>query len=126
MDCRVLTTGILDREQRVEHVQQQGRVSDLQVAQDGSVAGLQITEAMDSTDFALGPVNPWIPAREPAGEGNIREGLSRCPFFALERWRLSRPAVLGQTGPVHHCTHSPRRVRRISAVSLSRSMGLTA
>ena len=39
MDCRVLTTGILDPEQRVEHVQQQGRAGDLQAARDGSVSG---------------------------------------------------------------------------------------
>ena len=36
MDWRVLTTGILDPEQRVEHVQQQGRADDLQAARDGS------------------------------------------------------------------------------------------
>jgi len=39
MDCRVLTTGILDPEQWVEHVQQQGRTGDLQAARDGSVSG---------------------------------------------------------------------------------------
>ena len=39
MDWRVLTTGILDPEQRVEHVQQQGRAGDLQAARDGSVPG---------------------------------------------------------------------------------------
>jgi len=42
MDCRVLTTGILDPEQRVEHVQRQVQAGDLQAAQDGSaVAGLE-------------------------------------------------------------------------------------
>jgi hypothetical protein len=41
MDWRVLTTGILDHEQRVEHVQQQGRADDLQAARDGKRAGIQ-------------------------------------------------------------------------------------
>ena len=42
MDWRVLTTGILDPEQRVEHVQRQVQADDLQAAQDGSaVAGLE-------------------------------------------------------------------------------------
>jgi hypothetical protein len=39
MDCRVLTIGLLDPEQRVEHVRQQGRFGDLQTARDGSVSG---------------------------------------------------------------------------------------
>ena len=39
MDCRVLTTGVLDSEQRAEQVQQQGRARDLQAARDGSVSG---------------------------------------------------------------------------------------
>jgi hypothetical protein len=42
MDCRVLTTGILDPEQWVEHVQRQVQAGDLQAAQNGSaVAGLE-------------------------------------------------------------------------------------
>jgi len=67
------------------------------VGADGRPRELHIREAMESTDFARGPVNPLIPARQPAGEGNSREGLSRCPYFALERWTISRPAVLGST-----------------------------
>jgi mannose-6-phosphate isomerase len=67
------------------------------VGADGRPRALHIPEALESTDFARGPVNPLIPARQSAGEGNIRERLSRCSYFALDRWRLSRPAVLGRT-----------------------------
>ncbi|MFO0949693.1 MAG: mannose-6-phosphate isomerase, partial [Isosphaeraceae bacterium] len=27
--------------------------------------------------------------------GNVREGLSACPYFALERWTLRQPEDLG-------------------------------
>ena len=67
------------------------------VGADGRPRELHLREALESTDFTRGPVNPLIPARESAGEGNIRERLSRCSYFALDRWRLSRPASLGHT-----------------------------
>jgi mannose-6-phosphate isomerase len=65
------------------------------VGADGRPRALHVREALESTDFARGPVNPLIPALETTSEGNVHERLSRCPYFALDRWRLSRPAVLG-------------------------------
>jgi len=67
------------------------------VGADGRPRELHIRAALESTDFARGPVNPLTPTREPVGEGNSRERLSRCPYFALERWTIARPAVLGCT-----------------------------
>ncbi len=67
------------------------------VGADGRPRELHIRAALESTNFVRGPVNPLTPACEPAGEGNYRERLSRCPYFALERWTIGRPAVLGGT-----------------------------
>jgi mannose-6-phosphate isomerase len=64
---------------------------------DGKPRALHIRQAMESIDFALGPVNPLTPAREMTPEGNVREGLSRCQHFALERLRLSRPDHVGSS-----------------------------
>jgi mannose-6-phosphate isomerase len=65
------------------------------VGPDGQPRELHIRQALESTDFTRGPVNPWIPTRETTPEGNIRERLSRCPFFALERLRLTQPSSVG-------------------------------
>jgi mannose-6-phosphate isomerase len=62
---------------------------------DGKPRELHIGQAMESIDFNRGPVNPLVPVAEPAAEGNVRERLSRCPYFALERWTLTRPRSLG-------------------------------
>ncbi len=67
------------------------------VGADGRPRELHVQQALESTDFARGPVNPLISAHEPAGEGKFRERLSRCPYFALERWTIARPAVLGSS-----------------------------
>jgi mannose-6-phosphate isomerase len=64
---------------------------------DGKPRELHIRQAMESIDFALGPVNPLTPSREMTPEGHLREGLSRCPYFALERLRLTRPAYVGSS-----------------------------
>ena len=66
------------------------------VGADGQPRELHIRQALEATDFDRGPVNPLVPDSEPAGEGNVRERLSRCLYFELERWRLTRPAVLGR------------------------------
>lgn len=65
------------------------------VGPDGKPRALHVPQALESTDFARGPVNPLVPAPEPAHGGNLRERLSRSAYFALERWRFSHPAVLG-------------------------------
>ncbi len=67
------------------------------VGTDGRPRELHLREALESTDFARGPVNPLITTPEPAGAGNTCEKLSRCPYFELERWRLAGPAAVGRT-----------------------------
>jgi mannose-6-phosphate isomerase len=67
------------------------------VGPNGRPRELHIREALESTDFTRGPVNPLVPSREPVANGNVCEKLSRCSYFALERWILSRPASLGST-----------------------------
>jgi mannose-6-phosphate isomerase len=62
---------------------------------DGKPRELHLEQAMESIDFDRGPVNPLSPVAETTAEGNIRERLSRCPYFALERWRLTKPRTLG-------------------------------
>lgn len=62
---------------------------------DGKPRTLHIAQALESIDFARGPVNPMEPFPAPAAEGNIRQKLSRSAYFELERWRLSRPEFLG-------------------------------
>ncbi len=67
------------------------------VGTDGRPRELHIAEALEATDFDRGPVNPLVPAKVQAGDGNWCERLSSCQYFALERWRLTQPAVLGRT-----------------------------
>jgi mannose-6-phosphate isomerase len=61
---------------------------------DGNPRELHIDQAMESIDFNRGPVNPLVPVTEPDAEGNVRERLSRCPYFELERWTLTQPRSL--------------------------------
>jgi mannose-6-phosphate isomerase len=62
---------------------------------DGKPRELHIDQAMESIDFDRGPVNPLATVTEPSAEGNVREQLSSCPYFALERWTLTQPRSLG-------------------------------
>jgi mannose-6-phosphate isomerase len=55
---------------------------------------LHKAEALESTDFSRGPVDPMQVVTEPF-EGGLRERLARCPYFALERSKLSQPALVG-------------------------------
>ncbi len=61
---------------------------------DGKPRPLHIAEALESTDFAKGPVDPLSPRVERIA-GGVREQLARCPYFALERLRLQGPAQVG-------------------------------
>jgi mannose-6-phosphate isomerase len=54
---------------------------------DGNPRRLHPDEALESTDFGTGPVDP-IPSRREPVPGGSRERLVRCAFFALERLRL--------------------------------------
>ena len=57
------------------------------VGPDGKPRTLHPAEALESTDFAAGPVDPVAGRREPIA-GGTRERLVACPYFALERLRL--------------------------------------
>ena len=72
------------------------RVNDWgRVGTDGHPRQLHIRESMESIDFARGPVGVVVPESEPTAQGNLRERLSSCPYFALERWTLRAPVALG-------------------------------
>jgi mannose-6-phosphate isomerase len=65
------------------------------VGPDGKPRPLHLAEALESTDFAIGPVNP-LPTRPEPVPGGTRERLASCPYFALERLRLTGPAAVGR------------------------------
>jgi mannose-6-phosphate isomerase len=65
------------------------------VGTDGRPRPLHVSQALESTDYTRGPVDPIRPAVEPTREGNEQERLSHCPYFSLSRWRLTRPTALG-------------------------------
>jgi mannose-6-phosphate isomerase len=62
---------------------------------DGRPRELHIDQALESTDFERGPVNPLIPVRETVGDGIVVERLAHCRYFSLHRWQLTRSAALG-------------------------------
>lgn len=61
---------------------------------DGRPRPLHIAEALESTDFDAGRVDPVRPEAEPI-PGGTREPLVTCPYFALDRLRLQRPDRVG-------------------------------
>jgi mannose-6-phosphate isomerase len=61
---------------------------------DGRPRKLHPDEALESTDFDAGPVDPVASRPEPIA-GGTREDLVRCPYFALERLRLDAGASGG-------------------------------
>jgi mannose-6-phosphate isomerase len=67
------------------------------VGADGKPRQLHLAEALESIDFAAGPVNPLPSRPEPiAGRSATRERLASCPYFALERLRVSEPVEVGR------------------------------
>ncbi len=62
---------------------------------DGKPRQLHVAEALESIDFAAGPVDPIRPVPEPI-PGGSRERLSSSAFFALDRLRLAGPARVGR------------------------------
>ena len=65
----------------------------------GKPRALHLAEALESTDFEAGPVDPIATRPEPiAGGRGTRERLASCPFFSLERLRLKGPVPVG-AGP---------------------------
>jgi mannose-6-phosphate isomerase len=63
---------------------------------EGKTRPLHIREAMESIDFALGPVNPCGSTAEAVEGGGTRERLAQSPYFALQRLRIHRPARVGR------------------------------
>lgn len=63
---------------------------------DGHPRALHLAQALEVTDFARGPVDPVLVRAEPlpARAGTL-EPLIRCPYFALDRLRLSGAATVG-------------------------------
>jgi mannose-6-phosphate isomerase len=67
------------------------------VGADGKPRALHLPEALESIDFAAGPVNPLPTCPEPIAGGNAtRERLAACPYFALERLVLTGPVEVGE------------------------------
>ncbi len=64
------------------------------VGLDGKPRPLHLAEALESIDFAAGPVAPLASTAEPIA-GGTREALSRSPYFALERINLVGPGSVG-------------------------------
>jgi mannose-6-phosphate isomerase len=60
------------------------------VGADGRPRALHRAEALESTDFAAGPVNP-VASRPRRLPGGTHERLVACPYFVLERFRLGGP-----------------------------------
>ncbi len=61
---------------------------------DGQPRPLHKAQALESTDYQAGPVNPLVPEVEHVS-GGTRERLACCPYFALERFQTSEPFWLG-------------------------------
>lgn len=66
------------------------------VGPDGKPRALHLSEALESTDFGRGPVDPIVPRPEPL-PGGTRERLAVSPFFALERLNLQGAARVGRS-----------------------------
>jgi mannose-6-phosphate isomerase len=65
------------------------------VGSDGRPRELHPAQALESIDFSLGPVDPIRVEAESIAEGT-RERLAACPYFALERFRLTGSMRIGR------------------------------
>ena len=67
------------------------------VGPDGLPRKLHPAESLESTNFEAGPVDPLAVVPEPI-EGGVREPLSRCDFFRVDRFRLQsgKSATIGR------------------------------
>lgn len=61
---------------------------------DGQPRELHIPQALESTNFEAGPVQPIQTQAEPFSAGR-REHLVSCPYFTLDRLSLQRPGRVG-------------------------------
>lgn len=64
---------------------------------DGSPRALHAEEALESTNFETGPVNPLRPVSEII-PGGTREKLASCEYFAIERYSLTGSSIVGEHG----------------------------
>ena len=68
------------------------------VGPDGKPRELHPSQSLESTNFQAGPVDPVRVPREPLPEGSgSREALVSCPYFALDRLRLTGPLRVGRS-----------------------------
>lgn len=65
------------------------------VGSDGRPRELHPAQALESIDFSRGPVDPIRVEAESIAAGT-REPLAVCPYFALERFRLTAPMRIGR------------------------------
>lgn len=72
------------------------------VGPDGLPRKLHPAESLESINFAAGPVNPLAAVPEPF-DGGVREPLSRCAYFQVERDRLDAGKAL-KIGQADHFT----------------------
>lgn len=56
---------------------------------------LHIEQAMRCIDFDRGPVDPVVPRPLVMEDGVVREPLTSCEYFELERWTLEAPTEIG-------------------------------
>jgi mannose-6-phosphate isomerase len=89
------------------------------VGADGKPRELHISQALESTDFGRGPVDPLKPATETSLDGNRRERLAHCPYFSLERLWFSRPALLGSSErfTILMCLHGAAEIQHAGNVT---------
>jgi mannose-6-phosphate isomerase len=64
----------------------------------GRLRPLHVEQALEATDFSLGPIGPSTP--EPTGRPGV-ERLAACDAFVLDRWRLDAPGVVGGDDRCH-------------------------
>jgi mannose-6-phosphate isomerase len=65
------------------------------VGPDGKPRPLHLSQALESTDFEAGPVDPISPTPRSVA-GGTAEALAASPYFALERLRLDGPSRVGR------------------------------
>ena len=66
------------------------------VGPEGKPRQLHIAQALEATNFDTGPVSPLSPVAVDLPDGlGTRERLSRCEYFALERFRIQRSTRIG-------------------------------
>jgi len=63
---------------------------------DGKPRELHVEKALQSIDFARGPVDPIVPKPLVLENDDVREPLVVCPYFEIERWTIEAPEEVGR------------------------------